>query len=299
MAGTTPCKCRTDINAVLGALPCVLQAADWGRIQRAQLWRGVPEPSTAGGTDWTYYPPGALLESCSMLRWTGAPDPVSWRPDDGAEWRFRGQSGLRAPPMYGERRTPTYAQDKFLTLTTPQPTLSKAPPKSDDQRIAMEADGNRFTTAPYHRGNLLFTPGDTTGRPLTTEEREVLHGLPRGCTTPLYASNKRQTAIGNGWHIPSVCLLLTLLLGESQAHTFHSDGAWLPWWTPDGADHDHIWHAALDTLSPVLLPSRDRTRGQERFRHVDLSPLCAFPQWLRQHPQHTQGLGIDILALWM
>ena len=66
---------------------------------------------------------------------------------------------------------------------------------------------------------MVQDPASGDYRPLSADEREVLMGIPRGYTKALRpgardlcSEDARKSAVGNGFHVPSIVLLLSLLV---------------------------------------------------------------------------------------
>ena len=223
---------RSQISECLGAQPVLVHAADFGYVHRPRLFWGLE----AGDFEFLFSTPVAdcielhrpdkLAQGLAVARWTGQSWPVSWTPEGGYTWQFRGQSGTRAAAVPGTKFAPTYATGRFLAFTAAWPRPADRLPGGQGDDFATQRfldDGRLRPLASYAKGNVVWRGGDS--RPLTPSESEFLMGLPPGCTEDLvpvgsqtlYAA--RLNAIGHAMHVPSVVLFLTLLLrSPPQVH---------------------------------------------------------------------------------
>jgi hypothetical protein len=174
------------------------------------------------------------------------------------------------------------------------------------------------------------------GRALAPEEAEELMGLPRGYTQEIPATSKgganmaRRHAIGNGFHIPSIILLLSLLVsphtatsslaqrsgalhsqegrqaGQQQWAERHSKGTI---WDDErlGQLPTRLADALLDEalgLFPASLfrappaPEGAVRRARESLRHIDLRLFDNFGLYLTETGAPPTATGPDLQALW-
>ena len=106
-----------------------------------------------------------------------------------------------------------------MILTTAFPHPADLPPRSRDDPNFYQRwldDGRAQPLYTNVKGNMVWKGSD--GRPLNIEEAEELMGYPAAYTASLQpratesANMARRHAVGNGFHIPSVALLLSLLV---------------------------------------------------------------------------------------
>ncbi len=120
--------------------------------------------------------------------------------------------------MQGEHWRPTYNRGRFLTMTCafPHPKDRGVGKVSAATEKRFDEDGRRFPMPHYVENNMLEHRGRMI--PVSADDREVLHGFPKGFGRKLHGKgdepqeDARCRAIGQGFHIPSVMLVLVLLL---------------------------------------------------------------------------------------
>ena len=158
--------------------------------------------------------------------------------------------GRSAPRLPGSPWSPVYEDGRFFTFTECWPDhAADTHPKPDKAMLrAFDADKRRAPLYQYQSSNLLWHPADLEdleaiwrsrdppfGVPLTADDKEILMGYSYRYTEELdeamqlgaedeecsmakpsreEVETRRRHAIGQGWHIPSVTLLLTLLLAQ-------------------------------------------------------------------------------------
>ena len=272
---------RDQISGIVGAQPILFQAADKGWIHRPRLYWGLDihtllsAPQKAGVEE---LEAGSVAEDLCVIRWTGAPDPPEWSPHDGFAWRCRGESGTRAlaPPTSGY--APLYPGGRFLILTTAFPHPADLPPRSRDDPNFYQRwldDGRAQPLYTYVKGNMVWKGSE--GRPLNIEEAEELMGYPAAYTASLQpratesANMARRHAVGNGFHIPSVALLLSLLVlphrtaatpwgaGMAVSPEASRDGLAYGPWAPQCAHQGDSGRLATDAVhGPGRIPPSSR-----------------------------------------
>ena len=113
---------RKQISELLGGEPVLLHAADFGWMHRPRIYWGIDVPALCALLKPIPYvdiiPPGIAADGICVVRWTGPPQPPHWAPQDGYEWTFRDEVGVKAMPVSGADFAPSYPNGRFLTLTT-------------------------------------------------------------------------------------------------------------------------------------------------------------------------------------
>jgi len=116
---------------------------------------------------------------------------------------------------------------------------------------------------------------------------------------------RRRHAIGLGWHLPSVTLLLTLAM--AQILPVQSAPPWTqPTWTQaQWQEHYHVnaslqesfFDKAVESLSPAAPPADVQNLSKERWMALDLEPLARYEAWrLARCPQAPRGMDIAALS---
>ena len=155
-----------------------------------------------------------------VARWAGPPFPEACVPEDGFEWEYRDLASKRGMRPPGSGFAPSYPSGRFCTLTTvfPHPA-DRPPPSSQEDPHLMQRfldDQRRRPPHAYVKGNMLWRKG--VARSLSPCECEQLMGLPIGATKDLKpakgsdAVSARLHAIGNGFHLPSVMMIIAIML---------------------------------------------------------------------------------------
>ena len=317
---------RAYITTLAKSQPALMPAADFGWVHRNRLiW----------GPDWAeahrlripaleVTPPGTLIPDCWVLRWLGAKMPYVWSPHDGATMP-KVRAGIRNQPIPGTNWQPEFPAGRFLTFTTafrhPADRGASLPKCCWD---AFEADNRRYPLSQYVTGNLV-TSVDGTSRPLSASEREDLHSLPADYTKPLRPSigvsheDTRCTAIGNGWHVPTITLMLFLLLQCVNAVTLppqlvsrdtmpqgrwaeiHATGTFWDLSRPlpagDLLSVDRVMNEAVAAFPAGFFPAASLARFESELRQINLAPFAIFPEYARAHGRPSACGGPDIEAL--
>ena len=77
-------KHMQQVTELFGDVPVLIQAADFGWVQRARFYWGpaaaLQELRGQASADWEYMPPGKALEGAGVLRWAGGKCPEHWAP---------------------------------------------------------------------------------------------------------------------------------------------------------------------------------------------------------------------------
>ena len=263
---------RTKISEMAGSSATLLHAADFGWVHRARFyWGNLGCGDSEYTTDeYSWHPAGTVIQDTNVMRWRIGPRPGRWWPTSG-EWVFKGQGGFRAPAVPGSTWTLTYPSGRFLTLTTcfPHP-LDRGWDRVDQAtRDRFLADGRRFPVPHYVEHNLVQDNGEL--RTFTADEREALHATPVGYTRGLAGArgeeDARAHAIGNGFHVPSIVLLLavtfrTMVRASASSACWPTSTAqgWAPATECEEWANAHVtgtlwdWEAALPTdITPDVL----------------------------------------------
>ena len=308
-----------------GCPPFLIHAADFGWVHRARfIWCSTEPHDVATVDHCDVKPAGTLLSLAHVVRWLGPNQPSSFQPEyPDTHWTFRGECGKRAVVSGAGTWAPVYSNGRFLTFTTAFYHPADRGDRSNLELLArFQEDQCRFPLAHYAKGNLLKLPSGRL-RPLTALERERLMGLPDHYTSPIEnaianpdkhqahaLSNARLTALGNGWHVPSITIfLISMLLGPAQPMTLcpqegaqwsrcHCSGTvWDPQWNPQYPRTPHsVLADACSMFPPDMLGSFDLTNVSIAFEELDFSAFARFREW-QEHHFGTFTPGLDISAL--
>ena len=211
---------RRQISDLVGCEPVLVNAADWGWVQRSRLYWGLDLARLSSHGSAEVIPPGVAAESLTVVRYTGPPVPADWQPNDGDVWTFRDEIGRRSMVPPGTGYSSTYADGRFLAFTAILPYPADRPPRAvaEDRHVYQRyvADGRMQPISTYVRGNMLERADGGGMRQLTASEREVLMGFPPGYSAQLRSAagsgltgeHARRHAISTSFHVPSIVLLL-------------------------------------------------------------------------------------------
>ena len=213
-------KHRQQVTELFGDVPVLIQAADFGWVQRARFYWGaaaaLQELRGQASADWEYMPPGKALEGAGVLRWAGEKCPENWAPKAGWHWIGRGMESSGSVPLPGQSWTAVYKGGRLATFTTVFPhKADHGAAKADAaQKTRFEQDRRRFPLNTYRAENCVQK--GALLRVLDAEEREQAMCYPPGWTRGLRTNGKSEEdsrchAVGNGFHIPSVALLMAIL----------------------------------------------------------------------------------------
>ena len=77
---------RAAITELVGEVPTLIHAADFGYLHRARLYWGLHEVVTVGAQlpRVEILPEGTAARGMHVVRWLGRPSPAGWQPHDGA-----------------------------------------------------------------------------------------------------------------------------------------------------------------------------------------------------------------------
>eukprot|EP00971_Amphidinium_carterae_P349379 6490989-Amphidinium_carterae.1 len=209
-------EARQQISDLAHCLPVLIQVADFGWVHRARLYWGATTDALKARSRDTFIDlllAGQLDQDVHVARWHGPPVPLLWQPSDG--YRILHKGGFKAPACPGVSSHFHYPEGRLLTFTTVFKHPDDRPGSADaEARQRFELDNRRYPLAHYVRHNMVWN--GEHARPLTATERESLMGLPMGYTAGL-DEDRRCSAIGNGFHIPSVIVMLLLVLNIPHA----------------------------------------------------------------------------------
>ena len=221
---------RAKFEDMMGGPAVGVHAADWGWIQRSRLfWAAVCQHgprhadlqrTLADVSNWTIPPDTsvALRAGSWLLQYNGAKEPaeVSW--ENGYK-ALHLNDGAATTMKYGNARA-FYSDGRFSAATKefphPEDCVDSTTKTEDRQRF--REDGGRFPLATYRKANLMWTHRHEHGgkwRTRTPGETEQVMGLPPGATASMKTTQKRNTAIGNSIHVPTVRTFLWVLIAQA------------------------------------------------------------------------------------
>eukprot|EP00971_Amphidinium_carterae_P184535 3663563-Amphidinium_carterae.1 len=207
---------RQHITALAGVPPVLIQAADFGWVHRSRLYWGPAPGELKQRTRDTFLNvilAGQLEPDMHIARWLGPKVPPQWQPEDGFEVLHKG--GFKAPPCPGVGTQFHYPEGRFLTFTTVFPHPADRPGSAQEDAIArFHHDERRYPLAHYVSHNMVWKGAES--RTLSAREREMLMCLPYDYTAGL-TEDRRCSTIGNGFHVPSIIVMLLLLFGIPHA----------------------------------------------------------------------------------
>ena len=317
---------RAEISEKFQGGPTLIHAADFGWIQRARLYWGLETYLKAGtpkGWDWEYFPPGTHFPDVGVVRWLGCRLPAEWDPDPGSTRTPPSKSIWQSPFVPGGQWRATYAEQRYDTLTTCFPHKPDHGASAADaaQYRRFSDDGGRF---PLHAYAAEQCVQEKTGngamrlRVLSAAERERLMGYPPDWTAPLRAQRQSQEdvrchAIGNGFHIPSILLILAIMVqpvqgvGVSQAPVA---GAWRQQHAartvfdpdhPPGADHQTDARRLLEDVQAMFpehfFPQNRMKKVAKALQQIDWGMLGFWHRWHTLHHPRVDTGGPDIQAI--
>ena len=180
-------------------------------------------------------------------------------------------------------------------------------------------DGKRFPPAAYEEHSLLWRKEEW--RTPTPEERSQVMGIPLACTeamqgTAAVRTQKRNSAIGNGFHIPSLLAIFCLLqvvcvakacflptqvatVGIPAQPTNHvavrvRDTIWEPGYLenfPGILDAAAVTASMRHQFPDVPVPDGVWSQAQQRLSHCPIHLLQAFTAWQRGRGAPWQSVG--------
>lgn len=323
---------RDEITKAIGTEPALLHAADFGYVQRARLYWGLPAEVSVHDRDIEVLEPGIVAKGIRVVRWLGRPVPWAWQPQDDFVWAHRASCGTRALQVPGTGYAPSFPSGRFLAFASAFSHPADRPPHlaADDPYIYQRFldDGRLSPLAHYVKGNMLWKHGDA--RALNVEEKEVLMGFRTGYSRRLAAGphgtsdTARAHAIGNTFHVPSVVAILSVLFASLKVAEASVPGHWatsVPRSTERTAWVDThargtVWEErdrpfwcagtvveqALGLLPACVLEQQGAqdavARAVQAMSGADVSGLALFGDYLQQSGAPGTATGPDIQALW-
>ena len=112
---------RREISDLFGESPTLIEAADFGWVQRSRLYWGLAahlRPGLQTGKDWEYFPPGTHFDDLGVIRWMGQRLPGKWQPDAGCSRSAITNQVCQSPPVPGGSWRATYDGRRYSILTT-------------------------------------------------------------------------------------------------------------------------------------------------------------------------------------
>ena len=286
---------RERITEMFGDVPVLVQAADFGWVQRARFYWGaaatLQEIRGHASAEWEYLPPGKALNGAGVLRWAGGKCPECWAPRDGWCWQGRETESSGSVPLPGQTWRAVYQGGRFATFTTvfPHDADHGAAQADAAQKNRFFNDGRRFPLNTYSADNCVTK--DMELRVLDADERERAMDYPPGWTSRLRMQGRsvedsRCHAIGNGFHISSMALLIALLF--SLPGTFGHRPCQQPTWAAQ-----HIPGSIFDPRPPELGAALHIRSGDDG-RRSQHAPAELLPE--QKGCQGTGQLGHSRLA---
>ena len=312
---------RERITEMFGDVPVLVQAADFGWVQRARFYWGAAATLQAtqgqASAEWEYLPPGKALTGAGLLRWAGGKCPEHWTPRVGWCWLGRETESSGSVPLPGQAWRAVYQGGRFATFTTvfPHDADHGAAQADAAQRNRFFKDGRRFPLNTYSADNCVSK--DMELRVPDADERERAMDYPPGWTSGLQlrgrsVEDSRSHAIGNGFHIPSVALLIALLF--SLPGTFGHRPCPQPSWAaqhipssifdpnhPSLEQHCTSGQAMMDDVLSMFpldfFPGRKVAKARDSLATVDWSRLAHWQAWVAAECPNTDTGGQDIDAI--
>ena len=145
---------RDEFSAALGSEPVLLHAADFRWIHRPRLYWGLNHQELTkhpNRPNLEYYPQGAVAKDLAVVRWTGHARPAQWQPEDGWEWAYRAEAGVKG--MTPRRPAIRHPTQKGVS--------SRSQRRSRTRQIAPQGCG---TTQTCFRGSWTITANNLCTR---------------------------------------------------------------------------------------------------------------------------------------
>eukprot|EP00434_Breviolum_minutum_P039847 symbB.v1.2.035390.t1/scaffold4753.1/size44016/3 len=300
-----PKQVQEQYDEWLQCSPILIEAGFFGWVHRKRLYWMASEEGSLGvdtplPSDWSWIPP------------QGKSPP---------ELRYQGKKPFPSRVVWDHQFTPTFDPSKvmaqggrggFHTFTRefyhPDDRVPSCSPEAAER---FYADSRRFPPGSYESHSLLWRR-DEWRQPNSAERCATMCIPPAAVmsvnTPPAKREQQRNSLIGNGFHIPSIMILLTLLPHLLQAKFVHptidpGDGVLQARlqgtvWEPGRLD---VWPHLLDAADVVrllptcfahlALPDELLLQVHHRLAHCRLSRLQEFAVWqqMRGEPVASSG----------
>ena len=312
---------RDQITHLFGDVPVLIQAADFGWVQRARLYWGAAtvlhELKDKAVADWEYMPPGKALEAAGLLRWAGGNVPLHWAPREGWQWQGRDVESSGSVPLPGQQWRTSYKGGRLLTFTTvfPHQADHGSAQADEAQKLRFHQDGRRFPLNTYCADNCVKQGNQM--RVLDADERESVMGYPPGWTRGLRkkgqsVEDSRCHAIGNGFHLPSVALLIAILfqfpgtLGHEQIQQtswaeHHVPGSVFDSTHPGLHKHcttsNEFMTDVLSMFPPSFFPKRKVDKARSSLASTEWHQLAHWRAWVAEECPDVDVSGPDTDAI--
>eukprot|EP00435_Cladocopium_sp_Y103_P006376 s317_g2.t1 len=286
--------------------PVRINAACCGWVQRNRLYwlcsrrRGL-EPNLSPPESWTWVEAPASAGSPPELRYHGTkpiPATIFW--EDGYKPLL---DPARVVQDHGKGAMHTFTREFYH----PDDRARQVTPEAADR---FYADHRRFPPGSYEERSLVWKGDDW--RQLEPGERAQVMGVPQAATAAIQgpASQrraKRNSLIGNGFHLPSILVILMMLpqlLEAKLAPAMQS-----PDYQLRARLHNSVWEPDRLATMPGLLTATDLTREMQsmlpfeaisatiwhettrRLRACNLAQLQAYAAWRRLRGESWTTLG--------
>lgn len=298
-----PDDVRDEYSAWLGCDPVLIEAGTCGWAHRRRLYwlfnrtKGLG-PQCSVPSEWAWITDGAVSE----LRFVGkkpVPPRISW--EQGYRPLFDAVTVIQ---QAGEGAFHPFTREFFH----PDDRIRQSSPEAVAR---FYADARRFPPSAYEEGSLLWK-SDQWRQP-SADERSQIMGIPPAVTRSVPGSQSvrtqvRNSLLGNGFHLPSIMILLTLIPFLCEAKMSPSI---LPADEQDLRDRvaGTVWepgrlesfpglkgvHELVDDLQHAFpefpFPSELQSQLTTRLQSCALAQLQAFPAWLRGRGLPWEMLG--------
>ena len=212
---SAPEEVKKLYDGIMRVSPMLIDAAIFGWVQRKRLyWAAGPKDEDLSYNG-KHLPEGltaAWAKGRTTLSYQGKPIPKAVRLEAGYQW-----SGKRPEQVVVDGGVGA------MYPFTREFRHPDEPTRADPDTVARwKKDERRFPVDSYETKNLAWKGNHW--RTLTSSERAQLHGFPPGAVRPQWTQEKEEAlerkancAIGNGFHCPSLMLVMVLLLQAAGA----------------------------------------------------------------------------------
>ena len=129
----------------------------WAQRPRLHLGLQVDELVSRPGVE--IVRPGTAARDLTVIRYTGAPVPRSWEPEQGGTWQYKVEAVVRSMVPPGSGYSCSYPEGRLMTVTTCFPHPADRPPRNaaGDPYIFLrfQDDGSMRPLYSYARGNCI------------------------------------------------------------------------------------------------------------------------------------------------